>query len=178
MATHHPVPLTHSPTHFLFPEQPELLCFQPYTKEEIEGILQDKLVRTPTAVDKAAITLCARKVSSTSGDIRKALDVCKTAVNISAVSRPGTPPSVRISDVASVLDSRLASRVGTDLPLHHKLALCALIISLRGKKTSQVLINKVRYSDCFSNIIIMYVGKVYRHVPYLSCSECVAKGTS
>lgn len=59
--------------------KPRLLNFPPYTKNQIATILQDRLdlVSGVQVLDNAAIQFCARKVSALSGDVRKALDVCR-----------------------------------------------------------------------------------------------------
>ncbi|XP_045426755.1 cell division control protein 6 homolog isoform X2 [Pipistrellus kuhlii] len=59
--------------------RPRLLNFPPYTRNQIATILQDRLnqVSRDQILDSAAIQFCARKVSAVSGDVRKALDVCR-----------------------------------------------------------------------------------------------------
>ncbi|XP_036194958.1 cell division control protein 6 homolog isoform X1 [Myotis myotis] len=59
--------------------KPQLLNFPPYTRNQIATILQDRLnqVSRDQILDSAAIQFCARKVSAVSGDVRKALDVCR-----------------------------------------------------------------------------------------------------
>ncbi|NXV24168.1 CDC6 protein, partial [Cepphus grylle] len=63
---------------------PRLLHFQPYTREQLTAILQERLgqVAGDTVLDAAALQFCARKVSAVSGDARKALDVCRRAVEV------------------------------------------------------------------------------------------------
>ncbi|KAK2561443.1 Cell division control protein 6-like protein [Acropora cervicornis] len=51
--------------------KPKLLHFAPYTKDQIVKILQDRLTG-----------FCARKVSAMAGDMRKALDICRRAVEV------------------------------------------------------------------------------------------------
>uniref|UniRef100_H3ATF5 Cdc6 C-terminal domain-containing protein n=1 Tax=Latimeria chalumnae TaxID=7897 RepID=H3ATF5_LATCH len=62
--------------------KPQLLNFPPYTRDQIAAILQDRLKQVSGAqvLDNTAIQFCARKVSAVSGDIRKALDVCRRRV--------------------------------------------------------------------------------------------------
>ncbi|KAK7802400.1 hypothetical protein U0070_023517 [Myodes glareolus] len=64
--------------------KPQLLNFPPYTRNQIAAILQERLsqVSRDQVLDNAAIQFCARKVSAVSGDIRKALDVCRRAIEI------------------------------------------------------------------------------------------------
>ncbi|NXM82117.1 CDC6 protein, partial [Oenanthe oenanthe] len=63
---------------------PQLLHFPPYTKEQLTRILQERLgqVAGDPVLDSAALQFCARKVSAVSGDARKALDVCRRAVEV------------------------------------------------------------------------------------------------
>ncbi|NWV71320.1 CDC6 protein, partial [Malurus elegans] len=63
---------------------PRLLHFPPYTKEQLTRILQERLgqVAGDPVLDSAALQFCARKVSAVSGDARKALDVCRRAVEV------------------------------------------------------------------------------------------------
>ncbi|XP_077997375.1 cell division control protein 6 homolog [Glandiceps talaboti] len=66
--------------------KPQLLNFPPYTKDQIVTILQDRLEKTKCdgqqVVDAAAVQFCARKVAAIAGDMRKALDVCRRAVEV------------------------------------------------------------------------------------------------
>ncbi|NXK42201.1 CDC6 protein, partial [Piprites chloris] len=66
------------------PAGPRLLHFPPYTKEQLTHILQERLgqVAGDPVLDAAALQFCARKVSAVSGDARKALDVCRRAVEV------------------------------------------------------------------------------------------------
>ncbi|NWR78950.1 CDC6 protein, partial [Centropus unirufus] len=63
---------------------PQLLHFAPYTREQLTAILQERLaqVAADPILDAAALQFCARKVSAVSGDARKALDVCRRAVEV------------------------------------------------------------------------------------------------
>lgn len=61
--------------------------FQPYTKDQVKGILSARLLNAQSKgeeplIKDTALELCARKVASFSGDIRKALDVCRRAVEL------------------------------------------------------------------------------------------------
>ncbi|KAJ2501925.1 AAA ATPase [Coemansia sp. RSA 1972] len=64
--------------------EPLLLNFNPYTVTDITNILQSRLdaVCTEPVIQRAALELCARKVAATSGDLRKALDVCRHAMEL------------------------------------------------------------------------------------------------
>jgi cell division control protein 6 len=82
--------------------KPRLLHFPPYTREEIATILKARVGRREekegqqeVIVDPAAIEFCARKVSSVHGDLRKALDICRRAIEMveSQSHRPTHPAS-------------------------------------------------------------------------------------
>ncbi|KAJ1848002.1 Origin recognition complex, subunit 1, partial [Coemansia sp. RSA 2703] len=55
--------------------------FQPYTHQQLMTIVQSRLEGCE-AFDDDAVELCARKISAVSGDARRALDVCRRAVEI------------------------------------------------------------------------------------------------
>ncbi|NWI64952.1 CDC6 protein, partial [Todus mexicanus] len=64
---------------------PQLLHFPPYTREQLSTILSDRLGQQEAGdpvLDAAALQFCARKVSAVSGDARKALDICRRAVEV------------------------------------------------------------------------------------------------
>ncbi|KAJ2742417.1 Origin recognition complex, subunit 1 [Coemansia sp. BCRC 34301] len=55
--------------------------FQPYSHHQLMTIVQSRLEGC-AAFDADAVELCARKISAVSGDARRALDVCRRAVEI------------------------------------------------------------------------------------------------
>lgn len=57
----------------------ERVSFSAYTPDELVQILAE---RVSSVVEPAAINLCAKKVASTHGDARRAITVCREAVNI------------------------------------------------------------------------------------------------
>lgn len=72
--------------------KPELLPFLPYTAAQVKNIITKRL-KTLLPSDKAtsdfipffhpaAIELCSRKVSSQTGDLRKAFEVCRRALDL------------------------------------------------------------------------------------------------
>ena len=65
---------------------PTLLHYPPYTKQQIINILSARLKEEETGthpvVTPRAISYLAGKISSLSGDIRKALDVCRRAIEL------------------------------------------------------------------------------------------------
>ncbi|GAB7359354.1 hypothetical protein MBLNU230_g6005t1 [Neophaeotheca triangularis] len=69
--------------------KPELLPFMPYSAPQIAQVLSEKL-RSLSSVEStnlpflqpAAIQFCAKKVAAQTGDLRKAFDICRRAVDL------------------------------------------------------------------------------------------------
>lgn len=71
---------------------PQLLPFLPYTASQIKNVIMTRLKSlvpkdsaTPNYVPflhPAAIELCSRKVASQTGDLRKAFDICRRAIDL------------------------------------------------------------------------------------------------
>ena len=58
------------------------LIFPPYTLDDVEAILHDRLSSFKGAFAKGAVRLAAMKVASYSGDIRRALQICARAAEL------------------------------------------------------------------------------------------------
>ena len=73
---------------------PELLHFAPYDKDQLVTILFNKMPTITShsvSFDDKAIQFCARKVSAVHGDLRKAVDICRRAAEIT--EGKGTDPN-------------------------------------------------------------------------------------
>ncbi|XP_041499809.1 cell division control protein 6 homolog isoform X1 [Microtus oregoni] len=149
--------------------KPQLLNFPPYTRNQIAAILQERLsqVSRDQVLDNAAIQFCARKVSAVSGDIRKALDVCRRAIEIvesdvksQTVLKPlsgGQSPSeapvpkrvglTHISQVISEVDGNRVTlsqdKAHDSLPLQQKILVCSLLLLTRRLKLKEVTLGKL-----------------------------------
>ncbi|GIZ49410.1 hypothetical protein CKM354_001244000 [Cercospora kikuchii] len=69
--------------------KPELLPFMPYTAAQIAEVITSKLKSLASAestavpfLHPAAIQFCAKKVAAQTGDLRKAFDICKRAIDL------------------------------------------------------------------------------------------------
>ncbi|KAI1132454.1 P-loop containing nucleoside triphosphate hydrolase protein [Nemania abortiva] len=68
--------------------KPELLPFLPYSATQIKAIITSRLKSLVTEgsqlpfIHPAAIELCSRKVSSQTGDLRKAFEICRRAIDL------------------------------------------------------------------------------------------------
>ncbi|KAJ2492914.1 AAA ATPase [Coemansia sp. RSA 2050] len=135
--------------------EPILLNFNPYQVNDIVAILQsrlDSVAAEEPVIQKAALELCARKVAATSGDLRKALDVCRQALEAAEAEckkrakladKENGPtasplPKVSIMHIAKVLTSLNGSPIAQKLNalnFQQKLVLCAFV-SLSGSAGS------------------------------------------
>ncbi|KAJ1963705.1 AAA ATPase [Dipsacomyces acuminosporus] len=141
--------------------EPQLLNFNPYQISDIVAIIQSRLSSVlpesaESVIQKAALELCARKVAATSGDIRKALDVCRQAMeaaeaeskkkaalmadkeNAGTLAAANTSaqsmPKVSLMHIAKVLTTLNGSPIAQKLNalnFQQKLVLCAFV-SLAG----------------------------------------------
>ena len=136
---------------------PQLLNFNPYTVTEIIAILNHRLSILQTTVqqslqpliDSRAIELCARKVAASNGDLRKALDVCRQAIELAEKEyMKGESRSENRADIERIVRVNLEHMnkvtVATSgssnvmkirqLTLHQQLLLCTLFIMSKQKK--------------------------------------------
>uniref|UniRef100_A0A6I8RCP8 Cell division control protein n=1 Tax=Xenopus tropicalis TaxID=8364 RepID=A0A6I8RCP8_XENTR len=175
--------------------KPQLLNFSPYTKDQIATILQERLnqVSGDQVLDNAAIQFCARKISAVSGDARKALDICRRAVEIveadvrgQTVLKPLTeslspskevpsnpvPKKVSLPHISRVLSDvygdKMASSGGSSesFPLQQKLLVCALLLLTRQSKIKEVTLGKLH--EAYSKVCRK------QQVPGVGQSECLS----
>ncbi|XP_068118236.1 cell division control protein 6 homolog [Hyperolius riggenbachi] len=175
--------------------KPQLLNFSPYSKDQIATILQDRLTKVPgeAVLDNAAIQFCARKVSAVSGDARKALDICRRAVEIvesdvrsqtvlkplSGCKSPSketasalVPKKVSLPHISRVLthvygDKMAASSGGDDsFPLQQKLIVCSLLLLTRDSKIKEVTLGKLH--EAYSKVCRK------QQMPAVDQSECLS----
>ncbi|KAL9367924.1 hypothetical protein Peur_039123 [Populus x canadensis] len=163
--------------------KPMVITFRAYSKDQILRILQERLLTVSHAVfHPQAMELCARKVAAASGDMRKALCVCRSAIEIleaelrestsiltsdKELSQQMTAPAcikthendiVRIDHMAVALSKAFRSpTVDTiqSLPQHQQMILCAAVKFFRGGKKDTTVgeLNKSYMEICKSTII-------------------------
>lgn len=63
--------------------KPEVVAFKPYTAQGITQIIEARLALLPKKLmHPAAVRICAAKTAANSGDLRKAFDVCRRAIEV------------------------------------------------------------------------------------------------
>jgi origin recognition complex subunit 1 len=86
------------------------LQFQPYSKDDVKKIIRARLEGIEIFKDDA-IELCARKVSKVSGDIRKALAVCRRAAErFQAEQTEGSEVHITAKHVATASEELTSSK--------------------------------------------------------------------
>ncbi|KAL2086850.1 hypothetical protein ACEWY4_017909 [Coilia grayii] len=144
--------------------RPQLLHFPPYSRQELTAIVQDRLTQVggDGVLDASAVQFCARKVSAVSGDARKALDICRRAVemveSVERAKKSSDPTAdakaVRVSvpQVARVLSEVYGDRMasggasgseGESFPLQQKLLVCCLLLLTRSSKSREIPLGKL-----------------------------------
>ncbi|KAK5987675.1 Origin recognition complex subunit 1 [Cladobotryum mycophilum] len=129
------------------------ITFPGYNHEQLMKIIQSRLEGVPgNIVDADAIQFASRKVAAVSGDARRALDICRRAVELAESDVPGDPttPSKRAQD-SGIPDPSRRGRVTIStikkaineattnpiqqhlrgLPLMSKLLMAALLLRVR-----------------------------------------------
>ncbi|KAK7071765.1 AAA ATPase [Halocaridina rubra] len=159
--------------------KPELLHFPPYSKAEIVKIINERLQQANIGdvqiIKPPAIQFLAGKVASVAGDVRKALDVCRRAVELceieakkQSVLKPtiGSPrksprkgeKSLKMVDIPQVISifnevygSRVISAV-TNAPesfsIQQKLLICCLLLFLKHARSKDITLGKVSKYLC------------------------------
>ena len=148
---------------------PEVLSFPAYKKSEIFGILENRLApfmenTEKRLFQKIALEFLAGKISANSGDVRKALDVCRKAIDIKIKAQkqmvlkplePGqTPPGFRpigVSDIAKIVNSVYCSKVIADikngasneLPRQQKFLLACLNLMSNHRNNKEITLGKL-----------------------------------
>ncbi|KAM7081963.1 cell division control protein 6 homolog [Ciconia maguari] len=170
---------------------PQLLHFPPYTREQLTAILQERLgqVAGEPVLDAAALQFCARKVSAVSGDARKALDVCRRAVEVVELEvrsqtllkplpggdSPASPVPKRVGllhvsrVISEVFGDRLVagSRGAPDtFPLQQKVLLCSLLLLTRCLRAREVTLGKLH--DNYSQVCRQ------QQLPAVDQAECLS----
>ena len=145
------------------------ITFPGYTHEQLIQIIQSRLSGVPgNIVDPDAIQFASRKVAAVSGDARRALDICRRAVEIAEGesqnedSTPATPSKkgrssvangavernvkVTISIVKRAINEATTSPMQQylrSLPLSAKLFLAALLARVRRTGVAETVLGEV-----------------------------------
>ncbi|KAG0173990.1 Origin recognition complex, subunit 1 [Apophysomyces sp. BC1034] len=119
--------------------------FQPYTHQQLYQIVESRL-HGIDAFEKEAVEFAARKVSAVSGDARRALDICRRAVEIveARLSRDSTDKAPRhvtigiINEAIREMFSSPSVAFIQSCSLHQKLFLVSVMLRARRAGVAEV----------------------------------------
>lgn len=122
------------------------LTFQPYTHSQLQEIALTRL-QDVKVCDPDAIELIARKVAAVSGDARRALDICRRAVELAQSNLLGSPQQlVGLHEVDAatreLLDSSKALAI-SKLALQEKIFLRSVLSVINKSGTEDVVLMEV-----------------------------------
>ncbi|SZE99320.1 unnamed protein product [Blumeria hordei] len=137
------------------------ITFPGYSFDQLVKIISTRLENIPgNLVEKDAIEFASRKVAAVSGDARRALDICRRAVELAesdVLANPNPTPSktpirvknngiVRIETIRRAIKEATTSPLQNhlrELPLASKVFLVALVIRMRRNGTGEDTLGEV-----------------------------------
>ncbi|GLC48351.1 hypothetical protein PLESTB_000086700 [Pleodorina starrii] len=142
------------------------LAFNPYNFEQLKEILNSRL-QGVTAVARAAVDFCARKVASTTGDVRRALELLRRATEIAETELAhkqrqqqqqqlgaAPPPPVDLTNAVGARQAHAAIRemygsvhmtLLRSAGLYPKLVLTALLVETRAQNKPEVTVASLHH---------------------------------
>jgi Cdc6-like AAA superfamily ATPase len=130
--------------------------FFPYSADQIHDIITDRLKSVPGGskiFQPEAMRLCATRVANQSGDVRRALQICRRALEISQ----GKIVTVKnIHEAQSDLYSNSTLNTVSHLPYSQRLLLIALLVALRNSESA--VVDSVKLWQRFDN----YINKIFQ----------------
>ncbi|XP_074574009.1 cell division control protein 6 homolog [Curcuma longa] len=149
--------------------KPAVITFRAYSKDQILKILQQRIMALGYDVfQPAALEYCARKVAAATGDIRRALDICRCAIEVLEAELRGSVTNKETEMVSfhhiDVAISRSFKSPVVDiiqsLPQHQQVILCSFVrLSQHCKKNATTLAELNRsYSEICKSTQFRPVG--------------------
>jgi len=150
--------------------KPLLLNFPPYSKQDIATILSQRIGQVSDDVNSviapSALQFLGGKISSASGDLRKAIDVCRRAVELAETtakrqlvlatandSAAGAAKCVSIPMICKLMSSIDSNRFCADngqeadeTPIQQRLIIVTLLVLVKYGKSKQVTLSKLHQS--------------------------------
>ncbi|XP_076910681.1 cell division control protein 6 homolog B-like [Bidens hawaiensis] len=149
--------------------KPIVVSFRAYSMDQIMIILKQRLMALPyTVFQPQALELCARKVAAASGDMRKALGICRGAIEMleselrESLCTSTLTSMVRVDHMAIALSKAYKSPIVDtiqSLPQHQQIVLCSAVKRFRrGKKDTTIGELYKFYIDICKSTLIPPVG--------------------
>lgn len=123
----------------------EEIIFPPYTVEELEVILADrvKVAFRPGVVSEAALKLCASLAASEHGDARRAVDLLRVAGELAEREGSDVVTTDHVARASKSIERDRTYEVVRSLPLHGKLVLAAVLAAPEEVNTGRLYSNYV-----------------------------------
>jgi len=158
-------------------EMTERISFPAYKHEEISEILLDR-VNKLNVFEPKAVDFCAKKVASSSGDIRRAFDICRRAVEMveehlitnAADKSAFEARKVTVHDIHNAykdLFSVVDSYPIANLPYFHKLFLVCALMEQKSAKVHDLSLEHVSRltREILNNIMLTLF--IFRNTDYI-----------
>ncbi|KMZ58525.1 Cell division control, Cdc6 [Zostera marina] len=166
--------------------KPIVVTFCAYSKEQVLKILQQRLMVLDYKVfESDALELCARKVAAGSGDMRRALGACMSAIEVLEIDMKDHAKSQEINMVSydhmSVALSKAFKSPFVDtiqsLPQHQLILLCSLVKLLKMKKSSTTMgeLNKSYLNVCKSTQVPACGAMDFSNMCQVLCDQGLLK---
>lgn len=143
--------------------------YRPYGRTEIHQILKERIKGCQGAgvFAEDALKLCAARVAAGSGDIRKALQLCRRAIELRVESNEAEGPvSIRQLDAAEkdLLHGNPAAQAVAQLSLKTRYFLLAVVLELRKRDADFISFRKAtaRYERMVAKRIALEVAPCSR----------------
>ncbi|KAK4474908.1 hypothetical protein MN116_002016 [Schistosoma mekongi] len=120
------------------------LTFSPYSHEQLSQIVRHRLSSLSSILQPKALELAARKVAAVSGDVRRALDICKRAAEIVSSSEKANK-EIDISHINAALKEMFVTPKSDAIcacSLYEKLFLRAVIAEFQARSTEEARLDR------------------------------------
>jgi len=151
--------------------------FAPYKREDIDIIVRERIRKLGQVFDMDAIAFCAAKVASVSGDVRRALQICRRATKICEAEvlkmkpLPKKPKLVGLAEINLACKSLFSSsdmRFLSNLALYPKFFITSLAQYVCANKTDLAPVEEVyRRMNSFMN------SRNHPTISFFECEEIV-----
>jgi len=156
---------------------PLLINFDAYTKSQMGDIIQSRINDYPDLFDPKAIEFIASKCA-TSGDIRKALQLCIKVLETKIPDPAGNITKVSVKDVVLIINATMAPKIISgiqSLPLTQQLILCCIVKLTEGKEISlQSVYDNYRQATKQSDIGYLNFQEFVEIIDILSTTELIS----
>ncbi len=142
--------------------KPKIINFMPYSKEDMISIVKDRLesIQKPnqivSIIDDRALGLCATKIASSNGDIRKCLDICRRAIELveQDVKFNSKENDVSFKPVSISIMMKVFNEINpmnnskfekNSMPLTQKVLLCTILLCNKESKVKEIALSKVKF---------------------------------